>query len=125
MKLIETKNVYKYTLTSNYSCPFYDTSTCYRNEWVLINRGVITIKSGYSWDGCTPKIRVCGILIGTPDGRKEQCCFPSLIHDCLYQFNIGKRIDADNIFKKMLIEVNWKYYKLYYKAVRIFGRFLW
>ena len=35
---------------------------------ILFRNGKITVTKGYAWDGCSPKICIFDILIGTPDG---------------------------------------------------------
>ena len=45
---------YKYTLKEPlyaYSAELKD--VYFSNEWLMVCNGFITVKSGYSWDGCT------------------------------------------------------------------------
>lgn len=82
--------------------------------WVFITQnGILEILKGYAWDGAT----------FAPD-------FPeiyeaTLVHDALYQF-LEKgmplsRKQIDDIFLKMMEKQNFKYAKIYYRAVRLFG----
>lgn len=123
------KKVYKWTLEENYEMevsPLFLLPD-FQNEWVNIEQNHITIKRGYSWDGCSPKRKLFGIVIGTWDGPieeatgKPQLYYPSLIHDVLTQFRIGDRKTADQIFLWLMYEHEFKYAKLYYKAVRLYG----
>jgi hypothetical protein len=102
----------------------------FQNEWIQINTiGYLTIKEGYAWDGCTPKICVFGRVIGTPDGRIGEDGKPitwkaSLVHDALYQFiELHKipRKEIDALFLENLRSVDFKFARLYYAAVRMFG----
>ena len=35
--------------------------------WATIEEGILYISQGYAWNGCSPKRKVLGIWIGTPD----------------------------------------------------------
>ena len=121
-----TPKIYRYTLTEdvefyNARLKGYHSS----NAFGTIINGLITIKAGYSWDGCSPKfINICGLYIGTPDfnNKTKQA---SLIHDFLYQYKIGTREIADNIFYDELRLQNFPLAGLYYNAVRKFGKKYW
>ena len=103
----------------------------WEEEWLRIDPdGTITIKKGYSWDGCTPKRRIFGKVIGTWDGPispvhgKPMCYYPSCLHDALYQFKYEipvSRKQADVLFYEGLKQEGFKLAKLYYTAVRVFG----
>lgn len=116
-----------------------------REYWFSINKGVeldepflkikdgwLIIPKGYSWDGCTPKFRVGKFIIGTPDGSigwdgKPRCFAASMVHDALYQYKSTSpltRKEADLLFYNLLVSRKFKMAKTYYRAVRIFGRFL-
>lgn len=90
--------------------------------------GTINVYKGYAWDGCSPKLKIGGQIIGTPDGKLvnnlPQTYHASLIHDVLYQyiqFLPIKRSAADRIFLDLLAGFRYKY--LYYAVVRLFGGF--
>jgi hypothetical protein len=52
----------------------------------------ITVTARYAWDGCSPKLCVWDLLLGTPDGvvdsatKQPKTYYASLVHDALYQF---------------------------------------
>ncbi|MBU3720750.1 MAG: hypothetical protein FGM22_08340 [Burkholderiaceae bacterium] len=60
-----------------------------------------TVHAGYAWDGCSPKCRIAGRWVGTPDFEASRLA--SLIHDTGYQF-LGtacfplRRHDVDCLF---------------------------
>lgn len=93
--------------------------------------GTARVLAGYAWDGCTPKVVVCDIVIGTPDGAthaltgKPKAYYASLLHDALYQFlDAGlpmSRKDADEVFLELLTRDSFAPRGLYYAAVRVFG----
>ena len=103
--------------------------------WLSIHvSGRITVRRDYEWDGCSPKIRLFGKLLGTPDGEIDpRTGYPltyhaSLIHDALYQFLDHPRMpytkaQADLIFYRMLQQAGFRYAGLYYAAVKYFGKF--
>ncbi|QUJ66169.1 hypothetical protein KDD30_08135 [Photobacterium sp. GJ3] len=102
-------------------------------EWLEISKnGLITVKankSGYSWDGCTPKLSILNLwVIGVPDGHvnyrtmRPYTYDASLVHDALYQYLDSvpiARSEIDRLFLQMLGD--FKLRKLYYLAVRLFG----
>lgn len=125
--------VYKFTETSKVTFRTNLTGHSYKSDWVSIYpNGSITVHgdrdSGYSWDGCSPKFKLFGRIIGTPDGKSlgdyPETYYASMLHDVLYQ-NKSKlpfsRLEVDLEFKKMLEEVGFRYTNLYYFFVRKFG----
>lgn len=100
----------------------------FKNEWVTIQDGVMIIKKGYAWDGCTPKYKIGRFVIGVPDGKKDECKWASLVHDIFCQFIETIPVSKETtltIFDEMLEEAGWKYRKLYVWAVDKFGPQKW
>lgn len=97
--------------------------------------GRITVTRGYSWNGCSPKLCVLDILLGTPEGvvhavtGKPKTYYASLVHDALYQFlREGmplKRPDADRFFLRLLRQAEFAPRGLYWLAVRALGWLVW
>lgn len=108
---------------------FYDTDGDLR--MTIDQTGIITIKSGYAWDGCTPKFNLWDISVGTPDGvvnartRKPKAYYASLIHDGLCQFLPTdppySRLDADKEFLAILTRDAFGPRHIYFVAVAVFG----
>ena len=98
---------------------------------ILLRNGKITDNKGYAWDGCTPKICLCDVLFGIPDGvvdsrtKKPKTYYASLIHDALYQFLPDDvpltRKQADGCFLRLMDDTGFAPRYLYFLAVRIFG----
>lgn len=61
---------------------FHDDKGILRVE--LLDR-VVTIYAGYSWDGSSPKFKIAGKWVGTPDFEGTRLA--SMYHDGFYQFN--------------------------------------
>ncbi|MEN8825790.1 MAG: hypothetical protein ABF273_05485 [Wenyingzhuangia sp.] len=111
----------------------------FENRWIKIeNNGKITLKGaqeqGYSWDGCSPKWKILGKIIGTPDGRidpktnKPKTYYASMFHDAIYQYKNTQamkisRKEADLIFLIMLKKAKFRFWRVYYLGVRIGGGF--
>jgi hypothetical protein len=112
----------------------------FHNKWCDITNNIMTISAQYSWDGCTPKRKLFNkFVIGTWDGPiiksvrniyiclqpntkllfKQLCYYPSLLHDVICQFHIGKKKLADLLFKYMLFQLKFKLAIVYYGAVRL------
>lgn len=131
------KKLYKYTLTEPYTTKLVELENVYYyGKWGYIYDGRIVIYTGYSWDGCSIKLFKLGkYYIGTPDGwfdglkyRKDWTKEASLVHDFLYQFHediLITRLTADNCFRYLLKKVKFPLWKLYYNAVRKFGKIYW
>ncbi|MBK9115780.1 MAG: hypothetical protein IPM22_09075 [Betaproteobacteria bacterium] len=93
--------------------------------------GAARVLAGYAWDGCTPKVVVCDVVLGTPDGAthaltgKPKAYYASLLHDALYQFLDAdlpmSRKDADQVFLELLTRESFAPRGVYYAAVRAFG----
>ena len=104
------KKQYKYTLKKDHY--FYNEhlkNVIFRHEFFECVYGNCVIKKGYSWDGCT----------FAPDFKETYTA--SLIHDVLYQFNIVDREKADLVFYEILKQNGFRFAKIYYFAVRLFG----
>jgi hypothetical protein len=111
------------------SCAFVDRSGKRRLE--IRPNGDARVLSGYAWDGCTPKVAVWDIVLGTPDGipnsktTKPKAYYASLLHDVLYQFlDAGlpmSRANADKVFLALLTRDGFGPRWIYYIAVRICG----
>lgn len=100
----------------------------FENEWVKIGKDGVTGKSGYSWDGCSPKVKINHKWRGTWDGKlidgKYQMYDASMVHDILYQHlglhNIPRKT-ADKMFYELAKLNNFQFAMLYYFAVRLIG----
>ena len=104
--------------------------------WLMIDKhGKITVLRGYSWNGCTPKICVLDLLIGTPEGAvyegtgKRKTYYASLVHDALYQFlreaSPLTRGDADRFFLRLMQESDFVLARVYWLVVRALGWAFW
>jgi len=92
--------------------------------WGTLKNNYLNIKSGFSWDGCSPS-QLFGIKwLSTPSPAETIAA--SLCHDFFYQY-IGTancpwdRAWADGEFKRILDMNNFKYAGVYYAAVRACG----
>jgi hypothetical protein len=91
----------------------------------------ITVTARYAWDGCSPKLCVWDLLLGTPDGvvdsatKQPKTYYASLVHDALYQFLLDglplKRWQADHCFFQLMKETRFGPRYLYWAAVRVLG----
>ena len=87
--------------------------------WAVIADGVIKIRAGYAWDGCSPAIRLPGgIWIGPPDGPRGSDGLPaafhaSLVHDVLCQYANTVPLGADAVSQ------------VFYDLLRIYGASAW
>ena len=101
---------YKFTLTANlyaYSRELKD--VYFSNDWIMVCNGFITVKIGYSWDGCT----------FAPDPIETHIA--SCVHDAFYQFHFITRKRADKAFYDLLKQNKFPFAKIYYISVRLFG----
>jgi hypothetical protein len=98
MKKVDYKGGYKYQLIKDATikAAFPD---CNMNNWIVIDRGSLTVQRGYAWDGPS------GPTIDTENFMRG-----SLFHDALYQLmrenRIGKqhRDAADKLLRKVCRE---------------------
>ncbi len=118
--------------------------SCDFNWMSIADDGTLTVKGsfskGYAWDGCTPKVNILDMTIGTPDGKAikhdaekfgEKAYFPityfgSMVHDLLYQYQkcgAWTRKEADLVFLDLLKDAGFFWRYIYYLAVRCFGWF--
>ncbi|MDQ6978158.1 MAG: hypothetical protein Q9M75_08585 [Ghiorsea sp.] len=125
---------YKFKLTKDYTQQTsWKLDQPFIAEWLEINKdGLVTVKtnkSGFAWDGCTPKWSIFHLfIIGTPDGHinyrtmKPYTYHASLVHDALYQYldtiPISK-VDVDLLFRDML--GNFFFRGFYHFMVKHFG----
>lgn len=135
------KSLWKFCLQEDVSFTIFNSEVCnnyfnhidkpFHHTWFSIefNTGSIrfTIRKGYAWDGCTPKFKIFGKIVGVWDGFYDShthlpdTYYASLIHDTLCQFmneHPISRDDADKIFLWLLQRHNFVFSYLYYFAVR-------
>jgi len=103
----------KYQLKKDYKILYRELKGFYYNSKNLeVNNGYCVAKKGYKWDGCSPKFRLFGVLVGTFD---LWIYSSSLFHDLFYEEKITglSRKVVDNVFRKNIIsEGLWKFQKL-------------
>lgn len=131
--------IYKFIHTQDDWIQTNLTNKSFDNTWFKVEAsGKIIIKgshgNGYAWDGCSPKWKLFGRIIGTPDGKidpatnRPKTYYASMFHDAIYQhknaegMNISRR-EADAIFKLMLQKANFRSWRLYTIGVRLGGWF--
>ena len=81
----------------------------FKNEYIDIWNGVIVIKKGFIWNGCTFALNTKKTMVA------------SLIHDALYQIKVIDRNKCDKIFYKILKLYDFEFSLLYFLGVKIFG----
>ena len=113
----------------------------FENEWFKLEKdGTVTVKGankkGYAWDGCSPKIKIKDIYIGTPEAvlnfetGKSKTYYASLVHDVFYQFSKDvksfiDRKEVDREFYTILKEHKFSFAQVYYGGVRLLGWVFW
>lgn len=125
--------IWRYTLKTPFrvSSPHLE-GIDFKNRWVTLHNGVMTVHPGYAWDGCTPAIPlVLGVWLGPWDGPRQLDGRPaayraSLVHDVLCQFaaDIPIRKDATlRLFEDLLRAHGFGplMARVYTTAVRWFG----
>lgn len=120
--------IYRYRLEEDYEVTVPVKHPDVKHPYCEVENGRVTIKCGYSWDGCTPNFAPLKMFyLGTPNGiidyrtGKTVTYYASLVHDCLCQYKIGTKRDADLLFRDMLLRSGWPMSRVYFWAVRIFG----
>jgi hypothetical protein len=98
---------------------------------IVRGSGQIGIPASYAWDGCSPKLCLFDILVGTPDGvvdsrtKLPKTYHASLVHDAMYQFLLDglpfSRSQVDGCFRRLMTETAFGPRWLYWAAVRLFG----
>ncbi len=90
--------VYVYCIKKDLSYPSLIKGRYFENEWLkLESNGTVIVKGtnykGYAWDGCSPKLKIKDIYVGTFEGvlnldaGQSKTYYASLIHDVFYQFS--------------------------------------
>jgi hypothetical protein len=102
---------------------------------IIEAEGRITVTGGYSWNGCSPKVCVFDLLLGTPDGvvnattLRPKTYFASMVHDALYQFlraNSPLTLQqANTCFLRLMKASDFSLCYIYWAAVWVFGRLVW
>jgi hypothetical protein len=98
---------------------------------ILRKSGTVIVPASYAWDGCSPKVCVFDIVIGTPDGvvdsgtKRPKTYYASLVHDAMYQFLLDglpfKRSQVDGCFRRLMAETGFEPRGMYWVAVRLLG----
>ncbi|MDB4314453.1 hypothetical protein N9955_00330 [bacterium] len=87
----------------------------------FILRDRLYIFAGYDWNGCNPKRRIFGKIVGTPDFKKT--INASLAHDFLieyyWQHNLNRK-KIDDVFEGILKLDGFKLWWLYSSVVHAF-----
>ena len=102
---------------------------------IIEKDGRITVTRGYAWNGCSPKVCVWDLLIGTPDGvvlektGRPKTYYASLVHDALYQFlpdgSPIRRREVDGCFLRLCAESEFAPRYVYWAVLRLIGGIVW
>lgn len=125
-------SVWIYRLEADYTYQSGREAEFLESKWLRIETsGSITVKAGYAWNGCSPKLNVLDLcVLGTPDGivnvktMKPKAYYASLVHDALYQYysyHSLSRGEADRIFRDILRRDRFLLGPVYYCFVRALG----
>jgi len=133
--------VYVYCLKEDYKHQSSIKGHELENEWFRLNKdGAVIVKGtkykGYAWDGCSPKIKIKDVYIGTLeavlnfDTGQSKTYYASLIHDVFYQFSkdvksFVSRKEVDREFYIILKRDKFAFAQLYYSVVRLLGWVFW
>lgn len=134
-------SVYVYCIKEDYRYQSAIKGRFFENDWFRLQEdGIIIVKGshfkGYAWDGCSPKIKIQDVYIGTLeavlnfDTGKSKTYYASLVHDVFYQFSKDikpsvMRKEVDTEFYTILKQDGFRFARLYYYAVRWFGWVFW
>ncbi|MBP7216343.1 MAG: hypothetical protein KBA46_03555 [Candidatus Omnitrophica bacterium] len=133
--------VYVYCLREDFQYQSSIVGREFENEWFCLRAdGLVIVKGthykGYAWDGCSPKIKIKDVYLGTLEGvlhfssGKSKTYVASLIHDVFYQFSkdVGSfvsRKEVDREFFVALTRHEFAFARWYYCGVRLFGWLFW
>lgn len=133
--------VYIYCIREDYRYQSSIKGREFENDWFkLTSDGAIIVKGthykGYAWDGCSPKLKIKDVYVGTLeavlnlDTGKSKTYYASLIHDVFYQFSKDiksfiRRKEVDAEFYSILKTDKFVFAGFYYRAVRLFGWLFW
>ncbi len=133
--------VYIYCIKEDYTYNSSIKGQKFENEWFKLEEdGTVIVrgsnKEGYAWDGCSPKIKIKDVYLGTLEGvlnfdtGKSKTYYASMIHDVFYQFSkdiksLISRKEVDKEFYIILKKNEFRFAKLYYWGVRQFGWLFW
>ncbi len=133
--------VYVYCITCDYQHKSGIHGRSFENEWFRLDTdGSVMVKGsnrrGYAWDGCSPKFKIKDIYFGTPEAvlgpgmGQSKTYYASLVHDVFYQFapqikSFVKRREVDEEFQRILKRDGFRFARVYYIAVRLFGWMFW
>jgi hypothetical protein len=95
--------------------------------WCQMRGRGIRVKAGYAWDGASPKMRILGAWVGTPDFISTR--LGTLLHDVFYQFldlpciREAKltRIKSDALFGDIMKSQGFSLHWLYSGTVMLAG----
>jgi hypothetical protein len=114
---------YKYTLSADFYIQTNIRGRRFTSEWLEIEPdGDMVVKKGYSWDGCSPKVKIFGRIVGTLDTKGTY--YASCVHDAIYQYKgdcMVSRKEADALFLEMLLDSGFLLSYLYFACVRAGG----
>jgi len=96
--------------------------------WATIEESILYISQGYAWNGCSPKRKVLGVWLGTPDHASN--LHASLVHDVLFQFSATKHFkltfeQVNGLFRSLMRKDKFVLSEMYYRAVMSFGMSFW
>ena len=120
LKFKSTENI-SYDISKYYNGPDVDFKS--RRVVGYIRSGILTILPNFIWDGCTPKFRIFGIIVGVPDFKKTYRA--SAIHDFLINYQAVHGLSRkliDMIFEDVLRSESFKLTFLYAGAVHTYRK---